>query len=375
MPSTLLSSSLDMLKLWPGQAYYIAMHFAEQAAMPPECGQQQPDAPLQGCLDMQAASQDASLLLDATTLHGMLQQPPLESNTVLEPGQQITSNLPASRPGSADSHDEFRNRKQQSRPTSAAAPSLAACLVPQTATAAEAQLGSGLEQGLALPCRPETLPTHQAVGAPLPVHASVALLDTANRGELCIETSVAAGQACASSRSLKADILAEVDSVLSSNCLPAAAAISSGGHVDLAGTAQAASEGAPLLAGAMCIEARLRALLQGGGLQELAALLSLEDSEIGSDFSDDSGSPSGNGTSGDGSGRGAAHRSEQASSYVEQEQVAGQSQVQSQLDINFLTVGRGLGMLLSLLTALCFLHKDTISSWSHRNLLASALTW
>ena len=358
-----------MLELRPGQAYHVTMHFAEQAAMPSECEQQkqqpdplglatgqatvqQPDAPLQACpppeaptLDMQAGSQDATLLLDVTTLHGMLQQPPLESDAVLEPAQQVMSSLPAARPGSADSQDNSRSRKQQSRQASATAPGIAACLVPHTATA-EAQLGSGLEQGLEPPCKAETRPAPQALGTPRPLHASVASVETADRGELCLKTSVAAGPACASSRSLKAEILAQVDSVLSSNCLPPAAAVASGGHVDSAGTAQAASafEGAPLSAGEMCTEAkdRLRALLQGGGLWELAVLLSSEDSEIGSDFSDDSGSPSGNGTSGNGGGEGAIHSSEQASSYIEQEQVAGQPKVQSRLDIPFPTVGHGL---------------------------------
>ena len=325
------------------------MLLSEQAAAPPECGQQQqqpdslrsatnqgivqqPDGPVQGCLaleapilDMQAGSQDASLLLDASTLHGMLQQLPLESDAVLQPPHQVISSLPASRPGSPGSQDESR---KQSQPISATLPGLAACLGPH-ATTAEAQLGSGPEQGLAPACRPETVPTPQPVGAPLPMNASVAPLETADRGELSLESCVAAGLACASSRSLKTDILAKVDSVLSNNRLLASAAVS-GGRMDSAGTAQAASASDSTgSAGDMCNETkdRLRALLQGGGLQELAALLSSEDSEIGSDFSDDSGSPSGNGISGSGSGEGAAHSSEQASSYVEQEQVAGQSKV------------------------------------------------
>ena len=372
------------------------MLLPEQAAAPPECGQQQqqpeflrsatslaiaqqPDAPLQGCpaleapiLDMQAGSQDAGLLLDASTLHGMLQQLPLESDTVLQPAQQVTSSLPASRPGSAGRQHESR---KQSQPISATLPGLAACLDPH-ATTDEAQLGSGPEQGLAPPCRPKTVPTLPAVAAPQPTHASVAPLETANRGG---ESRVAAGLACASSRSLKTDILAKVDGVLSSNRLLASAAVS-GGYMDSAGTAQAASafEGAGS-AGDMCNETkdRLRALLQGGGLQELAALLSSEDSEIGSDFSDDSSSPSGNGTSGSGSGsgEGAATSSEQASSYVEQEQVAGQSKVYSRLDITLLTADHALGICVSLLTGVCFPRKDAVACWSHRNLLASGLTW
>ena len=329
------------------------MHFAEQAAAPGKCRQEQqqqdplmvhqPEAPLQGCpapeaptLDTQAGSQDASLLLDAATLHGMLQQAPLESHAVLEPAQQVTSSLPASSLGSAGSQEESR---KQSLPIGAAVPGLAACLVP-CATTAEAQLGSGSEQGLAPPCRPETSPTPPAVGAPLPVHASAAPLETAERGELYSRPSMAASVACASSGSLKAEILAKVDSMLGSTRLPASATVSSGGRMDSAGTAQAASEGTGSAGeGGSEAKDRLRALLQGGGLQQLAALLSSEESEIGSDFSDDSGSPSGNGIS---RGRGAAHSSQQASSYVEQEQLAGQSRVQSRIDITFLSLSHSL---------------------------------
>lgn len=326
-------------------------HFAEQAAAPPKCGQQQqqrqeplrpdttqamvqqPSAPLQGCpapeghmLDTPIGSQDASLMLDAATLHGMLQQPPLESHAVLESAHRVTSSLLASRPGSAGSQEEFR---KQSRPFCAAVLGLAACLAPQ-ATTAEAQLDSGQDKGLAPHCRPEALPTPQVLGASLPMHASAARLETADRSKMYLESSVAANVACASSGSIKAEILANVDSVLSSTHLPASTTVSSGGHIDSAGTAQAAPEGIGL-AGEVCREAkdRLRALLQGGCLQELAALLSSEDSEIGSDFSDDSASPSGNGISGSGSGQGTAHSSEQASSYVEQDQAADQSKVQS----------------------------------------------
>lgn len=322
------------------------MYFVEQAAAPPEGeGQQhpiqamvpQPDAPLQGSapevptLDMPAGnSQGASLLLDASTLHGMLQQTPLESHEVLEPEQQVSTNMPASLPSKAGRRGLATRRRKQSRPTSAAAaaaaaPAPAACLVVPTATG-EAQVKSGLEhQPMAPPAGPQALPTQPAAGASLP---SVAPVETADIGKLCHKSS---SLASVSSRSLKAEILAKLESVLSSGLLPATAtAVSSGGSTGT-GQAVATCEGVNPSAGEMRSEmkGRLRALLQGGGLQELAALLSSEDSEVGSDFSDESGSPSGNGTSGDGSGDGVTHNNEQASSYVEQDQVVGQSKVHS----------------------------------------------
>lgn len=317
------------------------MHFVAQAAAPPEGeGQQQPIqaivqqpgclAPEAPTLDMKAGSQGTSLLLDASTLHGMLQQTPLDSHQVLEPEQQVPTSLPASLPGKAGRRGPSTCRRKQSRPTSAAAAaasSPAACLAP-TATG-EAQLRSGLEQQpLAPPAEPDALPTQPAAGASLP---SVAPVETADTGKLCHKSS---SLASVCSRSLKAEILARLESVLSSSLVPATAtAVSSGRDVGSAGTAQAAPacEGVNSSAGEMRSEmkGRLRALLQGGGLQELAALLFSEDSEVGSDVSDESGSLSGNGTSGNGSGDGVARNNEQASSYVEQDQVVGPSKVQS----------------------------------------------
>lgn len=176
-----------------------------------------------------------------------------------------------------------------------------------------------------------------------------------------------------SSRSLEAEILANVDSVLSSNSLQAAAAASSsemllnpagpaqaaaaaaalsgvhlspadpaqaaaaaassGMHLNSAGTAQPASASQAeraAAAGEVCgeTEDRLKVLLQGRGLHELAALLSSEESEVESDFSDDSGSGSGNG-SGDGTAQGSDF-----SSCIEQDQDVGQAKVWSQLGLD-----------------------------------------
>ena len=324
------------------------MNLSAQAALTRECGQQhqdslraatsqavvqQPDHPLQGCpapqthvQEVQAGSQDASLLLDATTLHGMLQQPPLESSPVAEATQQITMSRPASRPGSAGSQEHPRRRRKQLSPASAADSSPVACLATHAATA-EAQQGLELEKALALP---ETMATLQAPDALQPACATVDPIETADRGRLCHKSSTDSSLVSASSRSLGAEILAKVASVLSSNRLQAAAASSK--HLEPAGTAQAASaspaEGTSS-SREVCSDAEeeLKALLQGGTLQQLAALLSSEDSEIGSDFSDDSGASA----SGNGSGDGAAHSSQQASSYVEQDQVASQFEVPSQL--------------------------------------------
>lgn len=254
----------------------------------------------------------ASLLLDATTLSGLLQQPPLESFSVLEAAQQAATSLPASRPGSAGNQERPSNRREQAGP-GAAVPYPAACPVAHPATADHAQLvpSSKLQQSLVYPTRLEPVPTQQAPAALPHACSSVVLMEAGDSTQLCHDPSTAfAGIAQAA----------------------AATAASSGTHLNPAGTAQGASTSPAeraVAAGEMCSETddRLKATMQGRGLQQLAALLS-EESEMESDFSDDSGSGSGNG-----SGDGAAHGSSEFSSFLDQDDFAGQPKVQSQLPV------------------------------------------
>lgn len=344
--------------------------------------QQQPVKTPQACPAAEAPLPDipttsqggvaASLLLDATTLSGLLQQPRLESFPVLEAAQQATTSLPASKLGSAGNQEGPSSRREQQAGPGAAVPQPAACLLAHPATAADAQLvsSSQLQHSLAFPTRPEAVPPQQAPAALPHACSSVVLTEARCCAQLCHDPSTASyAVSASSSRSLEADILVKVDSVHSTNHLRvAAAAASSGVHWNPAGTAQAAAAAAAssgmhsipagiaqaaaaaasgmrlnpagtaqgastspaeraVAAGETCSEAddRLKALKQGRGLRQLAALLS-EESEMESDFSDDSGSGSGNG-----SGDGAAQGSSEFSSFLDQDDFAGQPKVQTQL--------------------------------------------
>ena len=334
-----------------------------------QTGIQQPSANLPGCSfhmhpDRQVA-EAAGQLLDATSVSGLLQQPVLQSRYA---GR---GSLPASRPGSAGSQGQHKGKRKPGRPRSATAlgPGLtvpaaqavlghatAAYQPGQTSVVLPAQMQQALEaaqDAAALPAVDWADARPLPLGRALQRHKSSTASNLLSTSSKTVETETAQALAQADSMACASRLLtatsgndttcqgsrdtaqASADPVWRSNRQDSAGtaqgvtAAEWGRHSQpqgSAGTAQAASsqDAVPDFAGvARSSEAeglRLKALLQDRGLQELAALLSSEESDNESDFSEDS-----SGGSGDATAQGSAR----VSSCVEQDEVAGQPQVES----------------------------------------------
>ena len=279
-------------------------------------------------LDMQAGSRDvghASLSKDSIRLQGLLQQPPLDSVAVAGADKHVSPGPVLSvRPSSAGSQGQSRSSRKQPRPHSAAALTTVICPDVPPAQAVKDTDAQDCQPGPALACRSECHATVSAIlaAAVLPSVETDARPLPGGRLLQRHKSSTASNMISASSKSLDAqavEALAITESMLSSSHLQPAEASSEYLHCEgSSGTEQPALDTSTVViqdlrsdpaqgafqdlradAGPTMAEDRLKAILQDTSLQELAALLTSEESENESDFSEDSGSASGDGSADD----------------------------------------------------------------------------